>query len=59
MVANKRNVGTSWVEQFDLDRLEQIAQDVQNGRGTNGNYSDMECFVHSLMKKLADGEPIR
>ena len=59
MVAKKSNIGTSWVEPFDLDRLEQIAKDVQSGRGTNGEYSDMECYVHSLMKMLADNEPIR
>jgi hypothetical protein len=51
MIANPRNKN-SYAEPFDLERLEQIASDVLSGRGTNGGYSDLECHVHSLFKKL-------
>ncbi len=54
MVQNKENIGTSWVEPFDLERLEMIADRVNNGLGTTGNFSDFECFVYSIMVYIHD-----
>lgn len=51
MIANPKNKN-SYSEPFDLERLEQIASDVLAGRGTNGDYSDLECQVYSLFMKV-------
>ncbi len=53
MIANPKNKN-AYSEPFDFERLEQIASDVLSGRGTNGNYSDLECQVHSLFMKVFD-----
>lgn len=51
MVQEKRNLGTGYTEQFDVARFEYIADLVIDGKGTTG-LSDIECFLHSIMKVL-------
>ncbi len=57
MVAYEPN-RNAYAEMFDMDRLEQIAEDVQHGRGARGHYSDLECLVYLLMQDLKDGNSI-
>lgn len=55
MVRDKRNVGTGYEEPFDVACFEYIAKLVKTGKGTAG-LSDIECFLHSIMKDLCSGE---
>jgi len=55
MVQDKRNVGTGYEETFDVARFEYIANLVKAGKGTTG-LSDLECFLHSIMKDLYSEE---
>lgn len=58
MVQDKRNVGTGYEETFDVARFEYIANLVKAGKGTTG-LSDLECFLHSIMKELHSEEEHR
>ncbi len=53
MVQNKKNLN-SYSEKFDLERLEWIAERAKRGKGTNGQMSDLECFVYELMRDLVE-----
>ena len=53
MIQDKRNQGTGYEERFDVARFEFIADAVKNGKGTTG-LSDVECFLHSIMKDLLE-----
>ena len=52
MIKNHANK-SGYSEPFDMERLEEIAYSAMNGKGTTGS-SDLECHVHSLMKRLVE-----
>lgn len=53
MIANERNKN-SYSEPFDMERLEWIAERAKKNKGTNGEMSDLECHVYSLMERLIE-----
>ena len=56
MVQDDRNIGTGYAEPFDVARFQYIADLVKAGKGTTG-LSDLECFLHAIMKHmLEDGK---
>ena len=58
MVKNPYNKG-SYSEEFDMERLEEIAKIVQRGRCVDGSFSDFECHVWALMRDLQEGIEVK
>ena len=53
MIKDKQNKGTGYAEEFDVARLEEIAEKAKHNKGTK-DLSDLECFVYEIMRDLVE-----
>ena len=51
MVKNPNSI-PAYAEQFDMERLREIAELAKKDKVPNGTFSDLECNVWSLMREL-------
>ncbi len=58
MIKNPYNKG-SYSEEFDMERLIEIAKLAQAGKAPNGTFSDLECNVWALMSDLHEGIEVK